>query len=68
MTPSVVPIPRTSSLALPIWTGSTESSPGTSRYSTNVPIATMLLSTGAQAGGPKMLRLFRIAMNTDVRP
>ena len=67
-TPSVVPMPSTSSLALPIWTGSTESSPGTTRYTPRVAIATTLLTTGAQAGGPNTLRLFRIAMNTDDSP
>jgi hypothetical protein len=67
-TPSVVPMPRTSSLALPISTGSSDSSPGTRRYSPRVAMATTLLTTGAQAGGPKTLRVFRIAMYTDVRP
>ena len=37
-------------------------------YSPSVAIATMLFTTGAQAGGPKTLRVFRIAMNTDDRP
>ncbi len=67
-TPSVVPMPSTSSLALPISTGSIESSPGTRTYSPSVAIATMLFTTGAHAGGPKTLRVFRIAMNTDDRP
>jgi len=67
-TPRVVPMPRTSSLAFPISTGSIDSSPGTARYTPSVAIATMLLTTGAQAGGPKMLRLFRIAMNTEDSP
>ena len=67
-TPSVVPMPRTSSLALPISTGSSDSSPGTRRYTPRVAIATTLLTTGAQAGGPNTLRVFRIAMNTDDRP
>ena len=31
-------------------------------------MATTLLITGAHAGGPKTLRVFRIAMNTDDRP
>ncbi len=31
-------------------------------------MATTLLTTGAQAGGPNTLRVFRIAMNTDERP
>ncbi|PQM44497.1 hypothetical protein C1Y40_05343 [Mycobacterium talmoniae] len=67
-TPSVVPTPSTNSLALPIRTGSTDSSPGTARYSTSVLIATTLLITGAHAGGPNTLRLFRIAMNTEDKP
>ncbi|CFS57943.1 Uncharacterised protein [Mycobacterium tuberculosis] len=61
-------MPSTSSLALPIRTGSTESSPGTARYTARVAMATTLLTTGAQAGGPNTLRVFRIAMNTDERP
>ena len=66
--PSVVPMPSTSSLALPISTGSTESSPGTSTYRPSVAMATTLLHTGAHAGGPNTLRVFRIAMNTDDSP
>ena len=31
-------------------------------------MATTLLTTGAHAGGPNTLRLFRIAMKTDDRP
>lgn len=31
-------------------------------------IATTLLTTGAQAGAPKMLRVFKIAMNTEDNP
>ena len=34
----------------------------------SVAIATTLLTTGAQAGGPNTLRVFRIAMNTEDRP
>ena len=67
-TPSVMPIPSTSNLGLPIRTGSTESSPGTSTYSPSVAMATTLLHTGAHAGGPNTLRVFRIAMNTDDNP
>ncbi|RFZ50638.1 hypothetical protein BB170200_05182 [Mycobacterium marinum] len=67
-TPSVVPTPSTSSLALPIFTGSTASSPGTARYTNKVAMATTLLMTGAQAGGPNTFRVFRIAMNTDDSP
>lgn len=33
-----------------------------------VAMATTLLTTGAHAGGPKMLRVFRIAMNTEDSP
>ena len=67
-TPRVVPMPSTRSLALPISTGSTDSSPGTITNNPSVAIATMLLITGAQAGGAKTLRLLRIAMNTDESP
>ncbi|CPR10764.1 hypothetical protein BN971_02035 [Mycobacterium bohemicum DSM 44277] len=67
-TPSVVPMPSTSSLALPIRTGSTDSSPGTSTYTTSVTRATTLFTTGAHAVGPNTLRVFRIAMNTEVNP
>ena len=52
----------------PSRTGSTESSPGTSRYRPSVAIATTLLHTGAHAGGPNTLRVLRIAMNTDDSP
>ena len=52
-TPNVVPMPSTSSLALPIRTGSTESSPGTARYTPRVTSATTLLTTGAHAGRPE---------------
>ena len=68
ITPSVVPMPSTRSLAVPIATGSMDSSPGTSANSPSVTRATMLLTTGAQAGGPNTLRVLRIAMNTDDRP
>ena len=67
-TPRVVPIPSTSSLALPISTGLIESSPGTRTYNPRVRIATTLFTTGAHAGGPKMLRVFRIAMKTEDKP
>ena len=53
---------------LPILTGSTESCPGTSKYRTNVAMATTLLTTGAQAGGANTLRLLRIAMKTEDSP
>ena len=52
-TPRVVLMPSTSSFALPIRTGSTDNSPGTTRYSPRVAMATTLLTTGAQAGGPE---------------
>ena len=34
----------------------------------SVAIATRLLTTGAQAGGPNTLRVLRIAMNTEDKP
>ncbi|SKT90880.1 Uncharacterised protein [Mycobacteroides abscessus subsp. abscessus] len=67
-TPSVVPMPSTNSFGSLIRIGSRVSSPGISQYSTRVPIATRLFHTGAQAGGPNTLRVFRIAMNSELRP
>ena len=62
-------MPSTSSLALPISTGIDRKLAGHQRDTARrVAIATTLLTTGAHAGGPKTLRVFRIAMNTDDRP
>jgi hypothetical protein len=66
--PSVVPTPRTSSFASPIRTGSRLMVPGIAAYRPSVAITTMLLSTGAQAGGPNTPRVFRIAANSAPMP